>query len=215
VAEHEVYHIVSREDWQQAQVADAYVSPSLAAEGFVHCSTRAQLIETANQFYAGEDGLVLLCIASALLQPELRWEAPTRDGQPEPRGGLFPHIYGPVNLAAVTRVLDFPAGANGRFVLPEALAAAQGPLVQAQEMSEETAQKLIGFLERSAPVRRLRASHVVSGLLGAVGFALFVVGVEKAAEDLPLVSNPYGSIGAGIVLLLATGLLLRKLAGGE
>jgi hypothetical protein len=82
-------------------------------------------------------------------------------------------------------------------------------------MTEETAQKLLAFLEGSAPVRRLRGSHVVSAMLGAVGFALFVVGVEQAAADLPVVSDPYGSIGVGLALLIATGLFLRKLAGGE
>jgi hypothetical protein len=71
-------------------------------------------------------------------------------------------------------------------------------------------------MERSQPVRLLRASHVASGVCGAIGFALFVVGVERAAEDIPVISNPYGSIAVGFVLLCATGLLLRKLGvGGE
>jgi hypothetical protein len=89
------------------------------------------------------------------------------------------------------------------------------PVGQAQQLTEETAQKLIGFLENTAPVRRLRGSHVASAMLGAVGFALFVVGVEQAAAGLPVVSDPYGSIGVGLALLVATGLFLRKLAGGE
>jgi hypothetical protein len=41
------------------------------------------------------------------------------------------------------------------------------------------------------------------------------VGVERAAQDLPIVDNAYGSIGVGLLLLVATGLLLRKLAGNE
>ena len=89
------------------------------------------------------------------------------------------------------------------------------PLIHAQQLTEETAQKLLGFLEQSAPIKRLRASQIASGFLGAVGFALFVVGVERAAEDIPIISNAYGSIGAGVILLLATGLLLRKLAGPD
>jgi hypothetical protein len=88
-------------------------------------------------------------------------------------------------------------------------------LGEAQQLTEETAQKLVQFLERSEPVRRLRASHVASAILGTVGFALFIFGVERAAEDLPLLSNAYGSIGVGLVLLLATGLLLTKLSGRD
>ncbi|HLF71666.1 MAG TPA: hypothetical protein VI759_05900 [Dehalococcoidia bacterium] len=89
------------------------------------------------------------------------------------------------------------------------------PIAQATQITEATAQKLLGVLESSEPVRRLRASQLLSGLLGGVGFALFIVGVERAAEDIPIISNAYGSIGVGIVLLFATGLLLQKLVGRE
>jgi hypothetical protein len=89
------------------------------------------------------------------------------------------------------------------------------PLDQAQQVTEETAQKLLTFLERSEPVKRLRGSQIASALLGTVGFSLFIFGVERAAEDLPIVSNPYGAMGVGFLLLLATGLLLRKLMGNE
>jgi hypothetical protein len=89
------------------------------------------------------------------------------------------------------------------------------PLGKAQQITEESAQRLIRLIENSQPVRTLRASQLLSGLLGAVGFALFVVGVEGAAEDIPIVSNPYGSIGVGILLLAATGLLLQRLVRGD
>jgi uncharacterized protein (DUF952 family) len=211
----EFYHIAPREHWQEAQAAGAYRPPSLASQGFIHGSTRTQVVDTANLYFRGEDGLVLLCIDPARLGPSLRYEAPASAG-PATDAGLFPHIYGPLNLDAVTRVLPFPANADGSFSLPPELAAARpGGVVQATHMTEESAQRLLQFIENSEPLRRLRTSQIASGILGAVGFALFVVGVERAAEDLPLVENAYGSIGVGLLLLLATGLLLRKLAGGE
>jgi hypothetical protein len=61
------------------------------------------------------------------------------------------------------------------------------PLGKAQQLSEETAQRLIRALENSQPVRLLRASQLLSGFLGAVR----------------------------LLLLAATGLLLRRMAGGE
>ena len=88
-------------------------------------------------------------------------------------------------------------------------------LAQAQQITEETAQKLLSFIESSAPVQRLRGSQIASAILGTAGFALFIVGIEQAAQDIPLLSNPYGSIIAGLLLLTVTGLLLRKLSGDE
>ena len=82
-------------------------------------------------------------------------------------------------------------------------------------LTEETAQRLIKLVEGSAPIRRLRASQLASGFLGAVGFALFIAGIENAAQDVPIVSNAYGSIFVGIILLALTGLLLKQLASRE
>jgi hypothetical protein len=175
------------------------------------------VLETANLFYGGQDGLVLLCIDASKLTAPLKREAAS-SAEHRTGAGLYPHIYGPLNLDAVTRVVDFPCGVDGRFAMPPALQSEaerrRDPVTQATHMTEETAQKLLGFLENTEPVRRLRASHLATGVLGAIGFALFVVGVEQAAQDFPVISNPYGSIGVGVVLLLSTGLLLRKLAGG-
>jgi uncharacterized protein (DUF952 family) len=216
VTEETIYHITQRDVWTAAQAAGEYVAESLGQEGFIHASTREQVVETANLLYAGRDGLVLLCIDEEKLTAPLKRAAPVNAGDRD--GELFPHIYGPLNLDAVTEVMDFPCGPDGRFVLPAALRNERrrhDPLAQATQMTEETAQKLLRFIEATPPVQRLRASQLATGVLGAVGFALFVVGVERAAADIPVISNAYGSIGVGIVLLLATGLLLRKLSGGN
>jgi uncharacterized protein (DUF952 family) len=218
VAEDVIYHIVAREDWEVARAAGSYTPPSLAAQGFIHCSTREQVVDTANRYFRGQDGLVLLCIEVSRLLVPLRYEPPDMPGEATGRApSLLPHVYGPLHPDAVVAVLAFPARADGTFVLPPELSiqAEHNPVVQATQITEETAQRLLRFVEGAAPVRRLRASQLASGLLGAVGFALFVVGVERAAEDIPVVSNAYGSIAVGLVLLVATGLLLRKLSGSE
>jgi uncharacterized protein (DUF952 family) len=116
-----VYHIADAADWAAAREAGEYRPPSLDAQGFVHCSTREQVIETANRYYRGRDGLVLLCIEPALLRAELRYEPPDMPDA-EQRDGLFPHLYGPLNLDAVTRALPFVPGPDGAFRFPAALA---------------------------------------------------------------------------------------------
>lgn len=106
-----IYHITSRDGWQQAQAAGAYRGDTLATEGFIHTSTGAQVARTANRFYHGRAGLVLLAIDPARLSAELRYEAAS-DGE------LFPHIYGPLNLDAVTAVGDFLPAPDGTFSFP-------------------------------------------------------------------------------------------------
>jgi hypothetical protein len=83
---------------------------------------------------------------------------------------------------------------------------------EVRALTEDTAQKLMRLFESSHPVRTLRGSQVASGFVGAVGFALFVVGVEHAAGDIPIVDNAWGSIIVGLILLAAAGAVLRRLA---
>jgi uncharacterized protein (DUF952 family) len=58
-------------------------------------------------------------IDEAKLNPELKWEPPA--GPPAPgisESDKFPHIFGPINLPAVSSVLDFPFDpASGTFSL--------------------------------------------------------------------------------------------------
>jgi hypothetical protein len=81
-------------------------------------------------------------------------------------------------------------------------------------MTEQTARRLIATLDRAeglAPVRHLRGNQIASAIIGSVGLALFFVGVENAAADIPVISNAYGSICVGLVLLAFTGALLTRL----
>ncbi len=80
-------------------------------------------------------------------------------------------------------------------------------------VTEQTAQKLIRTIEGSQPIRRLRSSQIATAFLGTVGFALVIVGIERAAADVPIIENEWGSIAVGLVLLAATGLLFRRMMG--
>jgi uncharacterized protein (DUF952 family) len=112
-----IYHLVSRGEWQAAARAGTYEPASLAAEGIIHCSTLDQLVATANAFFANRRDLVLVCIETAALQAPLRFESP-RDQADARASERFPHLYGPLNLDAVARVIDFPCGGDGAFELP-------------------------------------------------------------------------------------------------
>jgi uncharacterized protein (DUF952 family) len=111
-----ILHITSKQDWSDAQTRGEYTAPSLATEGFIHFSTNKQALHVANAFYRGRTDLVLLVVDETRFKPELKWEAPA--GPPADNiseADLFPHLYGPLNLDAVTSVLDFQPGSDGSW----------------------------------------------------------------------------------------------------
>ena len=101
-----------RSEWEAARVLGDYRLDTLDSEGFIHCSTPQQVLGPANALYRGQDDLVLLVIDPARLTAELVYEDCYEAGE------AFPHIYGPLNLDAVVRVVPFPPLPDGSFVLP-------------------------------------------------------------------------------------------------
>lgn len=93
-----------------------YEAQSWETEGFIHCSTSAQVCQPANALYRGERDLVLLEIDEERLPEPPRYE-PGTHGEPM----LFPHVYGTVPVDAVVAVHEFPPGPDGTFELPPAL----------------------------------------------------------------------------------------------
>jgi len=118
-----ILHIVKRDDWENAIRKGEYAPASLDTEGFIHCSTAAQVVDTANRFYRGQSELMIVCLEETHLTSRLTYEPAVRVDD-QPADTLFPHIYGPLNLEAVSEVHEFPCDAEGRFVLPSALSVA-------------------------------------------------------------------------------------------
>jgi len=115
-----ILHIVGESEWVKAVGRGSYAPAGLAAEGFVHCSTLAQVVATANRFYRGQSGLVVLCIEEERLRVELRYEASART-RGEGAGERFPHLYGALNVDAVVRVVELRCEMDGSFRLPDGL----------------------------------------------------------------------------------------------
>jgi len=107
-----IYHMCRRGEWEAAEARGSYRGSSQdEADGFIHFSTAAQVRESARKHRAGQSDLVLLTVDAGRLGPALRWE-------PSRGGALFPHLYGPLPLAAVTRTDPLPLGADGTHVFP-------------------------------------------------------------------------------------------------
>ncbi|MEM7016925.1 MAG: DUF952 domain-containing protein [Pseudomonadota bacterium] len=104
-----IYHIVTEPDFLSRHDGEIYRPANLPQDGFVHCSSQASAVPVANDYYTDVEGrLLLLEIAPAQLTAETKYEAPA----PIPGGGTdhlktatqFPHVYGPIELKAITRV---------------------------------------------------------------------------------------------------------------
>lgn len=106
-----VYKIVSASEWQAADRAGLFAGSQVDIDdGFIHCSTAAQLRETAARHFAGVGDLLLIAVTTGAL--DLRWE-PSRGDD------LFPRLYQPLPLAAVRWVKPLPLGADRQHLFPE------------------------------------------------------------------------------------------------
>ena len=104
-----VYHLTPESELRAGSRGDAYRPASLAADGFVHCSATPEVVlAVARAYYAGVvEPLLLLRIEPARLTSRLLFEASAPIGSELPgipAETLFPHVYGPIDLAAVSGV---------------------------------------------------------------------------------------------------------------
>lgn len=90
-----IYHIARPEDWENSAENGEYAVESLESEGFIHCSFDEQLAGVLERYYKGAGEVLVLEIDPELLGPKLVIE-------PSTGGDLYPHIYGKINVDAVT-----------------------------------------------------------------------------------------------------------------
>ena len=107
-----VYKIVDIAEWRAAKSTGSYAGSSKdKADGFIHLSKAWQLEGTLDKHYSKGRDLCVVAIDGVSLEPALKYE-PSRNGE------LFPHLYQPLPMWAVTdmSVLHFRDGA---FALPK------------------------------------------------------------------------------------------------
>ncbi|MEN4010926.1 MAG: DUF952 domain-containing protein [Chloroflexota bacterium] len=103
-----IYHIAFAKDWYTALDNGEYTLNSLDDEGFIHCSTREQVLIVAERFFRGKQDLLVLEIVVERLPVEVVYE-------PAENGELFPHVYGVIPVSAVNRVLALQSEPDGSF----------------------------------------------------------------------------------------------------
>ena len=115
-----ICHITTRAAWNAAQAGGLFRSPEFDDVGFIHCSTPEQVLLIANAYFAGKTDLLMLVIDPDRLKAPLRWEPPHAIGRLPSftQGAVFPHVYGPINVDAVMRVVELVPGVSGTFMVP-------------------------------------------------------------------------------------------------
>jgi uncharacterized protein (DUF952 family) len=107
-----ILHFCPIASWTAAEQAGEYAADTLATEGFIHCSTPDLVHLPANALAGGRTDLVLLEIDESMLPEPPRYEP----GDPaDPASPLFPHVYGPIPLAAVVGVREWRPEPDGTF----------------------------------------------------------------------------------------------------
>ena len=108
-----IYHLTYKRSWEAAKPTGEYAAPSLAEEGFIHCSKYiTQLLKVSARLYPGDENLLVLDLDLDKLTSPIK-EEPRRSGE------IYPHIYGMLNADAVVRERVLMVNAEGVHYLED------------------------------------------------------------------------------------------------
>tara|TARA_B100001123_G_scaffold8821_2_gene10923 strand:- start:858 stop:1193 length:336 start_codon:yes stop_codon:yes gene_type:complete len=108
-----IYHLTYKRSWEAAKPTGEYAAPSLADEGFIHCSKDiTQLLKVSARLYPGDENLLVLDVDLDKLTSPIK-EEPSRSGE------IYPHIYGMLNADAVVRERVLMVNAEGVHYLED------------------------------------------------------------------------------------------------
>ena len=115
------YHLVPEATWTAADRSPPYAAASLADEGFIHCTDGVdELIATANRHYRS-DPRAFVAVTLDLDLVGSPWTV-------EDERGIYPHVHGPIDQAAIGAVNTVERDDTGTFLgLGPAVPAVHGP----------------------------------------------------------------------------------------
>lgn len=105
-----ILHCMPEAVWESVRTLPRFGEASVAAEGFVHCSSIEFFWRVAPNFLHETEPLVLLLIDTDRVPAEILWEDADHCGR------AYPHVYGMIPTDAVTGVLPFLRDKAGNWL---------------------------------------------------------------------------------------------------
>jgi uncharacterized protein (DUF952 family) len=103
------YHLVPADAWAAADPDRPYAAASLIDEGFIHCTDgMTEIVATANRHFR-EDLRAFLVLTVDLDAAGSPWRI-------EDERGIYPHVHGAIDRAAIIRVVSAPRADDGEFL---------------------------------------------------------------------------------------------------
>ncbi|WP_404309147.1 DUF952 domain-containing protein [Neorhodopirellula lusitana] len=102
-----IYVLMSPETLRESKQTGTYAPESLATEKFIHASPANQLTRIANKYYRDNDTVHVAVVRKAKVAAPVKWEPAT--------GGLYPHIYGKLNMDAAEQTITFFKNDDGNY----------------------------------------------------------------------------------------------------
>lgn len=101
-------HLTPEAVWEACRGEDYYLPEAFADEGFVHCTDgEPRVLDMANRYYRNDPReFVLLDVDLSRVSARTVYEDPERH---------HPHIFGPIERGAITRVRCIEHAAKGSF----------------------------------------------------------------------------------------------------
>lgn len=101
--------------WSDAQKNGIYTQSMVGAsdvnEKYIHANTSEQIIPMLNRHYTDYDDILVLLVDLDKVTSEVKFE-----GSSGPTPGLFPHIYGPLNIDAIYETFKPIKDDSGKFM---------------------------------------------------------------------------------------------------
>jgi uncharacterized protein (DUF952 family) len=103
------YHLTPQDWWEASDPTRPLTAPSLAVEGFIHCTDGAsEIVTTANRHYR-DDRRSFVVVSIDLDRAGSPWRV-------EDPGQIYPHVFGPIERPAVVAVVPAPRAPDGTFL---------------------------------------------------------------------------------------------------